>query len=68
MLIIQRILLLFVVMLAVTACISHEKYMQQWADRKARLQAAYPAGMERAEVHAKLRADTNGIDPARRDS
>ena len=40
----------------------HEKYMQQQAERTARLHEAYPVGLARAEVHARLKADAHGTE------
>ncbi len=51
------------VLLTMVGCGSHEKYVAYLAEKKALLAAAFPAGMSRAEVHAKLKADSNAQVP-----
>ncbi len=46
---------------AMVGCMSNEAYVRYHTERKARIQAAYPVGMSRAELHAQLHS--NGMSP-----
>ena len=58
--IIIRVRWLLPALFALVACNSQEKAAAYHAEKKARLVSAFPAGMSRSEVHARLRSDAQG--------
>lgn len=48
----------FMILFVLGSCGGHEKYMRYQEERNARLRAAYPAGIPRMVVHAKLTTES----------